>query len=150
MVILPPDLYSTQEGPSPGWLGDMSHTPWRLFGTPTVQGGYPLVPLNLVSPMPGELLSWSPLPLDKSVQTLKSKIQQTISHPSEPLEKQSFSSAGSKGHICRLSLVDFDEFFLTIGKIFEKRNIQTTIMVVIFCFLFPNYHQKLCVWGLPI
>ena len=51
MVILPPDLYSTQEGSPPGWLGDMSHTPWKLFGTPTVQGGYPLVPLNLVSPM---------------------------------------------------------------------------------------------------
>ena len=47
MVILPPDLYSTQEGPSPGWLGDMSHTPWGLFGTPTVQGGYPLAGLSL-------------------------------------------------------------------------------------------------------
>ena len=102
-------------------------------------------PSTLSPPWPGELLSWSSLPLDKSVQTLKSKIQQTISHPSEPLKKQSFSSAASKGHICRLSLVDFDPFFLTIGKIFEKCNIQTTIMVVIFCFLFPNYHQTLCV-----
>ena len=113
MVILPPDLYSTQEGSPPGWLGDMSHTPWRLFGTPTVQGATHWYPSILSPPWPGELLSWSPLPLDKSVQTLKSKIQQTISHPSEPLEKQSFS-AGSKGHICRLSLVDFDPFFLTI------------------------------------
>ena len=45
MVILPPDLYSTQEGPPPGWLGDMSHTPletvwdsycpgWLPTGTP--------------------------------------------------------------------------------------------------------------------
>ena len=104
---------------------------WLPTGTPQS-----CLPHGQESFSPGPL----PLPLDKSVQTLKSKIQQTISHPSEPLEKQSFSSAGSKGHICRLSLVDFDQFFLTIGKIFEKRNIQTTIIVVIFCFLFPNNH----------
>ena len=58
MVILPPDLHSTQEAPPPSWLtiGDMCLTPWRLFGTPTVQGGYPLVPPNLVSPRRASLL----------------------------------------------------------------------------------------------
>ena len=63
-VPVPPDLYSTQEGPllvplHSQCLGDMDFTPWRLSRTP-VQGGYPqyhsiLFPPRVQGVSPGPL-----------------------------------------------------------------------------------------------
>ena len=35
-----------------------------------------------------------------------------VNHLSGPLRKQNFTSAGSKGHVWDLSLVDFDSFWV--------------------------------------
>ena len=46
-----------------------------------------------------------------------------ISHLSGPLRKQNFTSAGSKGHVWDLSLVDFDPFLgVSMFQGSEKRN----------------------------